>query len=316
MVAVYSQAAMVAERLVVVHGLLKGCLQLGGDWASQLDFQVVQQSHSGASPVGVVTGKSERDPNIKITPARPVAASLRDLVQYAWLAAIPEAYAAEVVNKVVANLKTAQVELSQRLRPSSPAAQDGLVDRYGNHDSANRMDSVAGNVVGTLASMIQLHMNLKQWGNVDYALDIAAPELWQRVEPYNGIPGRIAAEWRKIEAVDYMPLSTIAAAMLGDSELGPQLGPTLKAVHETMSGYLQTGISATTNVVAEIWQALIPDRDQRAAYYTKPAVAELLANLTTAHLASPRKISAFATTPTRTIAKTASTPGEWNAASS
>ena len=235
----------------------------------------------------VVTGKSENDPDIKITPAQPVSVSLRDLVQYAWLAAIPEAYATEVVNKVVANLKTAQAELSQRLRLSSPAAQEGLVDCYGNHDSANGMDSVAGNVVGTLASMIQLHMNLKQWGNVDYALDIAAPELWQRVEPYSGIPGRIAAEWRKIEAVDYMPLSTIAAVMLEDSELGPQLGPTLKAVHETMSGYLHTGISATTNVVAEIWQALIPDRDQRAAYYTKPAVAELLANLTTARLASP-----------------------------
>ena len=235
----------------------------------------------------VVTGQSDKDPNIKITPARPVAVSLRDLVQYAWLAAIPEAYAAEVVGEVVANLKTAQAELSQRLRLSSPAAQDGLVDRYGNHDSANGMDSVAGNVVGTLASMIQLHINLKQWGNVDYARDIAAPELWQRVAPHNGIPGRIAAEWRKIEVVDYMPLSTIAAAMLEDSELGPKLGGTLKAVHETMSGYLHAGISATTNVVAEIWQALIPDRDQRAAYYTKPAVAELLANLTTARLASP-----------------------------
>ena len=235
----------------------------------------------------VVTGKSERDPNIRITPAGPVAASLRDLVQYAWLAAIPEAYAAEVVKEVVANLKAAQAELSQRLRLSSQAAQDGLVERYGGHDNANGMDSVAGNVVGTLASMIQLHMNLKQWGNVDYALAIGAPELWQKIEPNYGVPDRIAAEWRKIEAVDYMPLSTIAAAMLEDSEIGPQLGPTLKAVHETMSGYLHAGISATTNVVAEIWQALIPDRDQRAAYYTKPAVAEFLANMATARLALP-----------------------------
>ena len=40
-------------------------------------------------------------------------------------------------------------------------------------------------------------------------------------------------------------------------------------------------------MAAEIWQSLIPDRDQRAAYYTKPAVAELLANLTTARLAKP-----------------------------
>ena len=84
-----------------------------------------------------------------------------------------------------------------------------------------------------------------------------------------------------------MPLSTIAAEMLEDSELGPKLDVTLKSVHETMSDYINAGISATTNVVAEIWQSLIPDRDERAAYYTKPATAELLANLTTARLESP-----------------------------
>ena len=45
------QAAM-AEGLVVIQGLLEGGLQLGGDLAFQSGFQVVQQSHSGASPVG------------------------------------------------------------------------------------------------------------------------------------------------------------------------------------------------------------------------------------------------------------------------
>ena len=235
----------------------------------------------------VVTGRWEDDPELKIVPDRPARVSLRELVQYAWLAAIPEAYAAGVVNEVVQSLKAAKSELTQRLTLSSGAAQGGLVERYGNHDSANGMESVAGNVVGTLASMIQLHMNLKEWGNVDDVLDIGAPQLWQKVAPGNGIPHLIAGEWRKIEAVDYMPLSTIAAAMLEDSELGPRLGGTLKAVYGTMSEYIHAGISATTNVVAEIWQALIPDRDARAAYYTKPATAELLANITTARLVAP-----------------------------
>ena len=238
----------------------------------------------------VVTGISEDDPNVQITPSSPVTVSLQDLVQYAWLAAIPEAYATTVVRQVVGNLQAAQSELTQRLRLASQASQAGLIERYGNHDSDNRMESVAGNVVGTLASMVQLHMNLDQWGNVDEALNIGNPDLWQKVEPYHGIPSRIAVEWRNIESVDYMPLSTIAAGMLEDSDLGPKLGGTLKAVYDTMSEYVSAGISATTNVVAEIWQALIPDRDQRAAYYTKPAVAELLANLTTSRLTEPATV--------------------------
>ena len=257
---------------------------------AELGHTELEQELTGDNPqflLQIVTGMTENDPNIKIVPARPMPVSLRDLAQYAWLAAIPEAYAAGIVNEVIANLKAAQSELMQRLSLATNAAQTALIERYGHHDSANGMDSVAGNVVGTLASMIQLHTNLKEWGNVDDALAIDAPELWQKVAPQNGIPHLIAAQWRKIEAVDYMPLSTIAAAMLEDSALSPHLGATLKTVHTTMSQYIHAGISATTNVVAEIWQALIPDRDERAAYYTKPATAELLANLTTARLSNP-----------------------------
>ena len=43
-VAMHGQAAMVAKRLVVVQGLLQGGLELDGDLAFQLGFQVVQQS--------------------------------------------------------------------------------------------------------------------------------------------------------------------------------------------------------------------------------------------------------------------------------
>ena len=43
---------MVAKGLVIVQGLLEGGLELGRDLAFQLGFQAVQQSHSGASPVG------------------------------------------------------------------------------------------------------------------------------------------------------------------------------------------------------------------------------------------------------------------------
>ena len=235
----------------------------------------------------VVTGRFPEDPDLKILPEQPVAVSLRDLVQYAWLAAVPEPYAQSVVDTVIRRLQRAKLDLTARFKMAGDGAQAELIQRYGNHDSSNGLESVAGNVVGTLASMIQLHMNLKEWGNLELVPAIGSPDLWQKIPPYNGIPGRIAAQWRKIEEVDYMPLSTIAAGMLEDSELGPQIGGTLKAVHETMSEYIQAGISVTTNVAAEIWQALIPDRDERAAYYTKPPTAELLANMTTALLEYP-----------------------------
>ena len=44
MMAMHGRAAMVAKGLVVVQGLLEGGLELGGDLAFQLGFQVVQES--------------------------------------------------------------------------------------------------------------------------------------------------------------------------------------------------------------------------------------------------------------------------------
>ena len=68
----------------------------------------------------VVTGISEDDPNVQITPSSPVTVSLQDLVQYAWLAAIPEAYATTVVRQVVGNLQAAQCRVDPKAPPSQP----------------------------------------------------------------------------------------------------------------------------------------------------------------------------------------------------
>lgn len=237
----------------------------------------------------IVTGKDEDDPDITITSESPVPVSLRDIVQYAWLAAVPESYASEIVKDVLARLQASKLELAGRLALADPNMQAELISKYGNHDSQNRLESVAGNVVGTLASMIQLHINLKEWGSIDHVLDLDSPDLWKRVYPYSGLRLKISREWRKIEAVDYMPLSTIASEMLEHSVLSPHLSVAVRAIYDAVSTYNQAGVSATTNVAAEIWQSLIPDRDERAAYYTKPATAELLANITTARLSEPAK---------------------------
>ncbi len=238
----------------------------------------------------VVTGKCPDDPDITIVPDKPVPVSLQDIVQYAWLAAIPEAYAKDVMNDVITDMTSAKQALTARLNACGADAQARLTSNYGNHDSANKMESVAGNIVGTLFSMIQLHANLNEWGGdeVQEVMAIDNVYFWQKVKPHDGIPARIAREWRKIEAIDYMPLSTIAAGMLEDSDLSPRIGETLRAIQSAVEEYIQAGVSATTNVAAEIWQSLIPDRDERAAYYTKPATAELLANITTRRLQSPR----------------------------
>ena len=235
----------------------------------------------------IVTGTGEPDTATVITPGKPVPVSLRDVVQYAWLAAVPDIYTQQLIADVVKRLNAAKAQLTERLKLGHATANARLIATYGNSASKKELESVSSAVVGTLASMVQLHMNLNHWGAMEDLRDIATQEFWQSVSPNDGIPSRIAEEWRKIETVDYKPLSTIAAEMLEDSDLSPSLGGVLRAILVAMGDAIRPGISETTNIAAEIWQQMIPDRDQRAAYYTKPVTAELLANLTTARLDSP-----------------------------
>ena len=241
----------------------------------------------------VVTGRSTEDPHIVVTPKEPVPVSLRDVIQYAWLAAIPESYAADVLATVVANLRTARNQLARLLGADDDSedalvAQNAIGFKYGNPDSDSPIDSAAGNIVGTLVSMIELHRNLNKWGRLSAVQPIDTSYLWNSING-EGIPSRIAVEWRKIEAIDYKPLSTIAADMLEDGDLSPKIGETLKAVHDTIEEHFEAGLSATTNVAAAVWQELTPDRDERAVNYTRPHRAEFLANMTTKRLSDPAK---------------------------
>ena len=239
----------------------------------------------------VVTGSGPQDPHRTIVPERPVAVSLRDLVHYAWLTAIPEDYSQQELAKVIRDLNRAKAILLRRLKMLGDVSQARLLASY-NPGNSTGIDGVAGNVVGTLTSMMQLHLCLKEWSDrgLEEVLALGDQSLWQQTMRRRGLPDNLAREWRKIEFIDYKPLSTLAAAMLEHRDLSSHLGDTLRVIYDTLHQYVDAGISVTTNVAAEVWQELIPDRDQRAAYYTKPVTAEMLANLTVPRLASPAAV--------------------------
>ena len=130
-------------------------------------------------------------------------------MQYDRPAAIPGAYAAAIGSEVAANLKTARAERSQRLAVSSPATQDGLLTAAA-AATASTVWTAWPAMWLALASMIQLHINLKQWVNVDYARASPRRSFGKRLRRITQCLPHIAAECRKIEAVDYMRRSNNA----------------------------------------------------------------------------------------------------------
>ena len=239
----------------------------------------------------VVTGPPSQAEDAVVFPEKPLPVSLHDLVQYSWLTAIPEEYSRQEMAKTVKALDQAKENLYERLKLLKPETAAPLLKTY-NPSSETGLKGAAGSIVGTLASMMQLHLCLKEWAadGLNEVLPLGHRSLWQfdnKGQRVAGLPDNLAAQWNKIKSIDYQPLSSLATAMLDDGNLSPHLGSTLRAIYETLSEFVSAGISVTTNVAAEVWQALIPDRNQRASYYTKPSTAEMLANLTTPRLKNP-----------------------------
>lgn len=86
-------------------------------------------------------------------------------------------------------------------------------------------------------------------------------------------------QWRIIEGVNYLPVMELAVNSLESGNLGSDIGDVLLAL-ERLSARLN-GLHAKHiyNFAGELWQRLVSDREERAAHYTKPETAELLATL-------------------------------------
>ncbi len=85
--------------------------------------------------------------------------------------------------------------------------------------------------------------------------------------------------WKTIRGVNYLPVMELAIDSLQAGNLGSDLPDVLHSLEE-MSATLN-GLHAKHiyNFAGELWQRLVGDREERAAHYTKPETAELLATL-------------------------------------
>lgn len=85
--------------------------------------------------------------------------------------------------------------------------------------------------------------------------------------------------WRIIQQVNYLPVMELAISCLQAGSMGPGLSDLLRNL-EVISIALNTlNAKHVYNFAGELWQRLVGDREERAAHYTKPEVAELLATL-------------------------------------
>ena len=221
--------------------------------------------------VQLVSGTSAE--SARVWPDRPLSATPADLVAYCEYAQAPQAAIDAKSEEIADKVRTAGYHLrdSLRLMHRGDAALAEMMRAAGCETPLEAAQTVCA--VWLIA--IDLQNDL-----AEHSPKLREAGLLNVSELGTLTKTKMLAAWEKIKSLDYLPVVDIALPSLeavpwGTQGLGDVL-PYLAALSDELNALRAKHIY---NFAGELWQRLVPDREERAAHYTKPEIAELLAAL-------------------------------------
>ena len=241
----------------------------------------------------------------KIWPNRPLAATPQDLAAYAEYAQVPQAVIARETVKIANAVKAAGETLLSSIRQTQGRAEPTLAKLRAltgsQHDhektplrtppeerpdllrpvcpwvcGCNRQAAHNAGAIWLVA--IDLQNDLAQFNRELQGRGLQTTAEVQRAATAGQLtPANLLEQWRIILEVNYLPVIELAIDSLEAGPLGAAAGDGLATLNEL--GQQMNGLHAKHiyNFAGELWQRLVADREERAAHYTKPEIAELLA---------------------------------------
>ena len=241
----------------------------------------------------------------KIWPNRPLAATPQDLAAYAEYAQVPQAVIARETVKIANAVKAAGETLLTSIMQTQGRAEPTLAKLRAltgsQHDHEKTPPRVpleerpeflrpvcpwvcgcnlqaAHNAGAIWLVAIDLQNDLAQFNRDLQGRGLQTTEEVQRAATAGQLtPANLLEQWRIILEVNYLPVIELAIDSLEAGPLGAAAGDGLATLNEL--GQQMNGLHAKHiyNFAGELWQRLVADREERAAHYTKPEIAELLA---------------------------------------
>ena len=226
--------------------------------------------------VQFVSGSPE---NARVWPDSPLPANAADLVAYCEYAQVPQSVIEAKSDEIANSVKSAGRMLYDGLSLLScgDSALKNLAKELGSEqpESATQTACAIWLVSLDLQNDLATYSDLFKERGLKYSGDLGT--LTQR---------KLLDQWEIIKSVNYLPVVELAI-------------PSLRAIPARLSNLTQilTTLSDLTdelnglhakhiyNFAGELWQKLVEDREERAAHYTKPEIAELLAGLSATRFA-------------------------------
>ena len=218
---------------------------------------------------------STRVGEFQVWPTKPLPARPTDLTAFCEYAQVPQAVIEAKSSEIAEKVRAAGRRLASGIRnlpdDSSRNVFKALRDSVGS--SSDDMATQTACSVWLIAIDLQndLATHSQQLANSDLKDTNALGTL---------TPAKLLTSWEAIKRVNYLPVVELAIPSL--NSIPPRTGNLTDVLTQlsTLSDELN-GLHAKHiyNFAGELWQKLVEDREERAAHYTKPEVAELLASL-------------------------------------
>ena len=219
-----------------------------------------------------------RDGHAVAWPENSLPATPQDLAVYCEYAQVPQAVIQRESASVATNINSAGQKLLQGINLTSEARQTLTALR--NLTDCATDDAATRTAIAIWLIAIDLQNDLAQYSADLRALNLKATGELKDTALLNRLTrDDLLAQWRIIAGVNYLPVIELAIDTLSAGAMGDGLSDVLEHLH-TLSVQLNAlHAKHIYNFAGELWQRIVPDREERAAHYTQPEIAELLSAL-------------------------------------
>ena len=214
-----------------------------------------------------------------VWPDDPLVSRPSDLIAYCEYAQVPQLEIDRQSARVAREIDSLGTSLTDAMRQMGSRGDD-ILDELAETVGADSTGDAAKIVCAIWLTTIDLHNDLAAYSPTLQSLGL---ETTRQIRVNSGMgvlrQQHLLDAWDVIESVNYLPVMELAKASLlavGDSAAVSEI---LRSLEELSGNLNALQAKHVYNFAGELWQRLVADREERAAHYTKPEVAELLATL-------------------------------------
>ena len=254
-------------------------IALGLDEQCQQDDRaaLLQRLDDNAPIFSVQIVRGEHGAEAEIWPSeRPLVATPFDLVAYCEYAQVPQVVIEEHGKLIAEEIKATSTRLLNIIKATKRRGTRTLT-KLRELTATDDDESAVANVCAIWLIAIDLQNDLARYSEEMQEIGLKTTSDLQAQNMGVLIPQRLLHEWQRIEDVNYEAVMTIAISTLAADNLGPEVSSVLGKLASLSEQIAGLNVKHVYNFVGELWQRLIKDRKARAANYTRPPIAELLA---------------------------------------